>query len=473
MPPVSLLFSSDQETSRELSQILRELDFRVELCTDIFTAVDRITSRSYDVVISDWHEGAEAGFLLQAGHELRSNQQAMAIGVAAPDSVSAAYHSGADLVLTRPIEHERSKKALLDSREFLAHMQGWLPKLGFVPPTPAKASLFAPITTDFNHAESAAAPVAAQPLPLAAPPDSLAQAMDIVRPVDVHREWFRPPDLQCVLDRCSAFERTFSVPKKSRAKFFTGIAAAVAVFGIGYALSEPVGKSATSNSAGKALFKAETWFNDGERLAPPAVSQAEAVQPSPAPLKQPETEIVHIRVTPQFASAERKPSAAPDSAPDSAPSESRPEVENASFTPNRNSRLQIPDSLRMKVRGMPMSGMATRYGQSLAAAMEPVSLSEELSQKLLLQKVNPSYPVQAIKAGLQGSVVLEALISRDGVIRELKLVRGSFLLGQAAYQAVRQWRYQPLVVNGRAMEAQTYVTVDFRLPQMSQSSPLH
>ena len=126
----------------------------------------------------------------------------------------------------------------------------------------------------------------------------------------------------------------------------------------------------------------------------------------------------------------------------------------------------------MKVRGMPMSGMATRYGQSLAAAMEPVSLSEELSQKLLLQKVNPSYPVQAIKAGLQGSVVLEALISRDGVIRELKLVRGSLLLGQAAYQAVRQWRYQPLVVNGRAMEAQTYVTVDFRLPQMSQSSPL-
>jgi len=136
MPPLSLLFSSDQETSRELSQILRELDFRVELCSDIFSAVDKITARSFDVVISDWHEGAEAGFLLQAAHELRTNQQAMAIGLAAPDSVTAAYHSGADLVLARPIEHERSKKALLESREFLAHMQGWLPKLGFVAPTP-------------------------------------------------------------------------------------------------------------------------------------------------------------------------------------------------------------------------------------------------------------------------------------------------------------------------------------------------
>ena len=75
MPPLSLLFSSDQETSRELSQILRELDFRVEHCTDIFSAVDRITARSYDVVISDWHEGAEAGFLLQAAHDLRGRHQ--------------------------------------------------------------------------------------------------------------------------------------------------------------------------------------------------------------------------------------------------------------------------------------------------------------------------------------------------------------------------------------------------------------
>ena len=120
-------------------------------------------------------------------------------------------------------------------------------------------------------------------------------------------------------------------------------------------------------------------------------------------------------------------------------------------------------------RTMPLSGIAARYGQSLTAVMEPVALSEELSQKLLLQKVNPSYPAQAIKTGLQGSVVLEALINRDGVIRDLKLVRGSFLLGQAAFQAVRQWKYQPLVVNGHAMEAQTYVTVDFRLPQLSQS----
>ncbi len=459
MPPLSLLFSSDQETSRELSQILRELDFRVEHCTDIFSAVDRITARSYDVVISDWHEGAEAGFLLQAAHELRANQQAMSIGLAAPDSVTAAYHSGADLVITRPIEHERSKKALLDSREFLAHMQGWLPKLGFVPPTPAKSSLFAPIASEFN--QHSVTPEAAQALPLAAPPDSLGQAMQFVQPVDVHREWFRPPDLQMVLDRCSAFEQTICASKRSRARLLTAAAAVVAVFGIGYAFSG--GKTQLDTAK---LAAAEEWFAPTKPLAAAPVTQAALVEPRPVHSRQAENQIVRFRVTPQFAS-EPKPRSHETEASVVEPA-SEAELDTTAST--RTTPVQIPDSLKTKVREMPMSGVVTRYGQSLATAMEPVSLSEEISQKLLLQKVNPSYPVEAIKTGLQGSVVLQALISRDGVIRELKLVRGSFLLGQAAYQAVRQWKYQPLVVNGHAMEAQTYVTVDFRLPQLSQSS---
>ena len=105
-----------------------------------------------------------------------------------------------------------------------------------------------------------------------------------------------------------------------------------------------------------------------------------------------------------------------------------------------------------------------RLPTSLLGSLEPVSVSEELSAALLLDRVEPSYPQQALRAGLQGPVVLQAWIARDGTIRELKLMRGSFLLGQAAYEAVKQWRYKPYVRNGHAVEAQTYVTVDFRLP---------
>jgi protein TonB len=124
--------------------------------------------------------------------------------------------------------------------------------------------------------------------------------------------------------------------------------------------------------------------------------------------------------------------------------------------------LPIPDSLKAPIPAATVRNASGRL--SLLGALEPVSLSEEFAQKLLVDKVQPRYPEQALRAGLQGPVVLQAWISRDGSIRDLKLIRGSFLLGQAAYQAVKQWRYKPYLLNGQAVETQTYVTVDFRLP---------
>jgi protein TonB len=94
----------------------------------------------------------------------------------------------------------------------------------------------------------------------------------------------------------------------------------------------------------------------------------------------------------------------------------------------------------------------------------PVNLATDLAEKLVIAKTQPSYPERALQAGLQGSVVLEALIGTDGMIQDLKLLSGPMLLGKAACDAVKQWRYQPYLLNGHAVEAQTLVTVDFKLP---------
>ena len=127
--------------------------------------------------------------------------------------------------------------------------------------------------------------------------------------------------------------------------------------------------------------------------------------------------------------------------------------------------MLIPDSLKLPPPGAAtVRTVSVKRPPSLLSQMEPVSLPEDLSQGLLLQKVAPSYPEQALKAGLQGAVVLQAWIDKDGSIRDLKLVDGSLLLGQAAVKAVKQWRYKPYVRNGVAVEAETYVTVNFRLP---------
>jgi protein TonB len=81
----------------------------------------------------------------------------------------------------------------------------------------------------------------------------------------------------------------------------------------------------------------------------------------------------------------------------------------------------------------------------------------------LIHRVEPRYPPLAIQAHIQGQVVLQAMISRLGMIENLQLVSGHPLLAQAAIDAVSQWRYRPYVLNGEPVDVQTQVTVNFIL----------
>jgi len=92
---------------------------------------------------------------------------------------------------------------------------------------------------------------------------------------------------------------------------------------------------------------------------------------------------------------------------------------------------------------------------------EPVSLSEDAARALLVHSVNPTCPPEAAAQKLRGPVVLQATIGRDGSVEDLKIVRGSFVLSKAAIAAVKQWRFQPYMQNGRAAQTQTILTINF------------
>jgi periplasmic protein TonB len=81
----------------------------------------------------------------------------------------------------------------------------------------------------------------------------------------------------------------------------------------------------------------------------------------------------------------------------------------------------------------------------------------------LIQRVQPVYPLLARQARIQGTVVLRAVISREGRIEKLQVASGHPLLVQAAMDAVRQWRYRPYVLNNEPVEVDTQVTVNFVL----------
>ena len=81
----------------------------------------------------------------------------------------------------------------------------------------------------------------------------------------------------------------------------------------------------------------------------------------------------------------------------------------------------------------------------------------------LIHKVEPRYPVIAKQVGIQGTVVIKALISRNGTIAHAAAESGQPLLVGAALAAVREWKYKPYYLNGEPVEVETEITVNFVL----------
>lgn len=101
-------------------------------------------------------------------------------------------------------------------------------------------------------------------------------------------------------------------------------------------------------------------------------------------------------------------------------------------------------------------------GNNVTGAKQ-VRVSQQISQALLLHKVEPIYPDDARRNHIQGTVVLHAVIDRNGRISNLKAISGPKELTAAAIGAVEQWRYRPYLLQGEPVEVQTEITVNFQL----------
>ena len=94
----------------------------------------------------------------------------------------------------------------------------------------------------------------------------------------------------------------------------------------------------------------------------------------------------------------------------------------------------------------------------------PMRITAEVKQPKLSKKVEPPYPEVARRAKIEGVVILEAVITKTGGVEEVKVIRALHpVLDQAAINAVKQWKYEPAVLNGRPVKVYFTVTVTFRL----------
>jgi len=94
-----------------------------------------------------------------------------------------------------------------------------------------------------------------------------------------------------------------------------------------------------------------------------------------------------------------------------------------------------------------------------------VTVGGNVQAARLVNKVQPLYPPLARQTRISGTVKLHAIIGKDGSVQQLQMVSGHPLLVQAALDAVRQWRYQPTLLNGEPVEVDTEIDVIFSLAQ--------
>jgi protein TonB len=120
--------------------------------------------------------------------------------------------------------------------------------------------------------------------------------------------------------------------------------------------------------------------------------------------------------------------------------------------------------------GIPGGSAGGLLGGVIAAAPPPppppperVRVGGQVQAAKIMNQTRPVYPPLARQARIQGTVRLEAVINKEGVIEELKVISGHPLLIPAAQAAVAQWRYEPTMLNGVPVEVITTIDVNFTL----------
>ncbi|HLB92854.1 MAG TPA: TonB family protein [Terriglobales bacterium] len=125
----------------------------------------------------------------------------------------------------------------------------------------------------------------------------------------------------------------------------------------------------------------------------------------------------------------------------------------------------VPGGIAGGSAGGVIGGILSSTAVAVPKAATPtrVRVSQGVSAGLLIRRVQPNYPQLAKQARIQGQVVLQAEISKDGTIQNLQLISGHPMLAPAAIEAVKQWRYKPYLLNGEPVAVDTQVIVNFSL----------
>ena len=270
-------------------------------------------------------------------------------------------------------------------------------------------------------------------------------------------------------------------------KIFIGIAAAAVIAVVGYfGWSHFKGTSSSSQVvATSAAVSAQPSSKPTNAQATPATTEGASSAPASEPdvtLRSAPTSSENEKPSPTNTGSSRPSAGSTKSASTTAPTKpavtekpDEPEETEAPALVVKGGKVPAraaapaPDAAAPSLIGMgaPTTPALPNLGTTNTAIqpkLQTLSVSQGVSQGLLYKKIAPSYPQNALRMRVEGTVELMATISKDGNIAKVKVLSGDAQLAKAASDAVKQWKYKPYLLNGEPVEIQTQVTVNFKLP---------
>jgi protein TonB len=120
----------------------------------------------------------------------------------------------------------------------------------------------------------------------------------------------------------------------------------------------------------------------------------------------------------------------------------------------------VPSSLKSQISSMTPEASGNKPPEAAMNSIEPVAVPEAAERALLTEQPALAYPANA--GGQHGTVILQVLIGRDGTVQDAKFLQGSLAFAKVAIDGVRQWKFKPYSMNGRAVSVQTQLTISFK-----------
>lgn len=124
--------------------------------------------------------------------------------------------------------------------------------------------------------------------------------------------------------------------------------------------------------------------------------------------------------------------------------------------------VKVPADSSANASALP-AAVSTSGESSSGNLPQKLRVSSGVAEGLKVRDVQPIYPLEALRAHTQGEVILQATIGKDGLIHDLKAVKGDPVLVKAAIGAVEQWRYRPYLLKGNPVEVETTIKVVFHM----------